>query len=66
MVNWTRMTVPLEINDDGTFSVAVPMLASRKGKDKDGRLYSVKFMAENEAGVGESPGDQCCCFTRQA
>jgi hypothetical protein len=47
--------VPLEIKDDGTFSVAVPMVASRKGKDKDGRLYSVKFMAENEAGVGESP-----------
>jgi hypothetical protein len=48
-------TEPLVINDDGTFSVAVPMVASRKGKDKDGRLYSVKFMAENEAGVGESP-----------
>jgi len=47
--------VPLEINDDGTFSVAVPMVASRKGKDRDGRLYTVKFMAENEAGIGESP-----------
>lgn len=48
-------TEPLEINDDGTFSVAIPMVASRKGKDKDGRLYTVKFMAENEIGVGESP-----------
>ena len=48
-------TEPLEINDDGTFSVAVPMVASRKGEDKDGRLYTVTFMAENEAGVGESP-----------
>jgi len=47
--------VPLVINDDGTFSVAVPMVASRKGKDKDGRLYTVTFFAENEAGVGESP-----------
>ena len=39
----------------GGFSVAVPMVASREGKDKDGRLYTVKFFAENEAGVGESP-----------
>ena len=48
-------TETVVINDDGTFSVAVPMVASRKGKDTDGRLYTVKFMAENEAGVGESP-----------
>lgn len=48
-------TEPLEINDDGTFAVAVPMVASRKGEDKDGRLYTVTFMAENEAGVGASP-----------
>jgi len=47
-------TETLEINDDGTFSVAVPMVASRKGNDKDGRLYTVKFMAENDSGVGES------------
>ena len=47
--------VDLEINDDGNFSVAVPMVASRKGEDKDGRLYTVKFFAENDAGVGESP-----------
>jgi len=48
-------TEPLEIKDDGMFSVAVPMIASRKGNDKDGRLYTVKFLAENESGVGESP-----------
>lgn len=48
-------TEDLVINDDGAFSVAVPMVASRKGEDKDGRLYTVKFFAENDAGVGESP-----------
>jgi len=47
--------VDLEIKDEGTFSVSVPMVASRKGNDKDGRLYTVKFFAENDAGVGESP-----------
>ena len=58
-VNWTRTEVPLDINLDidgnWTFSVAVPMVASRKGEDKDGRLYTVKFFAENDAGIGESP-----------
>lgn len=49
------LKVPVEVNDDGTFSVAIPMVASRKGHDKDGRLYTVKFMAENQAGIGESP-----------
>ncbi len=44
----------LQIDGDGRFIVAVPMVASRKGNDKDGRLYTVKFTAENEAGVGES------------
>jgi len=39
---------------DGTFKVSIPMVASRKGNDKDGRLYSVLFKAENEAGVAES------------
>jgi hypothetical protein len=48
-------TEDLEINDDGAFSVAVPMVASRKGEDKDGRLYTVKFFAENDAGLVESP-----------
>lgn len=44
----------LQIDADGSFNVAVPVVASRKGNDKDGRLYTVKFVAENEAGVGES------------
>lgn len=44
----------LQVDDGGSFAVAVPMVASRKGDDKDGRLYTVKFVAENEAGVGES------------
>jgi hypothetical protein len=45
----------LQLAADGRFTVAVPMVASRKGNDKDGRLYTVKFVAENEAGVvGES------------
>jgi hypothetical protein len=44
----------LQLSDDGSFTVAVPMVASRKGNDKDGRLYTVKFMAANEAGFGES------------
>ena len=44
----------IALNNDGSFSVAIPMVASRKGNDKDGRLYTVRFMAENEAGVSES------------
>ena len=44
----------LQVDEGGSFAVAVPMVASRKGDDKDGRLYTVKFVAENEAGVGES------------
>ena len=30
------------------------MVASRKGSDKDGRLYTLEFMASNEAGVSQS------------
>jgi hypothetical protein len=44
----------IALNSDGSFSVAIPMVASRKGNDKDGRLYIVRFIAKNEAGVGES------------
>lgn len=47
-------TGDLEIAADGAFQVDVPMVASCKGDDKDGRLYTVTFMAESEAGVGES------------
>ena len=44
----------LQLGDDGSFTVTIPMVASRKGNDKDGRLYTVKFEAKNEAGVGDS------------
>ena len=44
----------IQLDDEGSFTAAVPMVASRKGSDKDGRLYTVKFVAENEAGFGES------------
>ena len=44
----------LQVGEGGSFAVTVPMVASRKGNDKDGRLYTVKFEAKNEAGVGES------------
>jgi hypothetical protein len=47
-------TEKMQINDDGSFTVAVPIVASRKGNDKDGRLYTVKLVAKNQAGVGES------------
>lgn len=42
------------VDEDGRFAVDVPVIASRKGNDKDGRLYTIKFVAEDEAGVGES------------
>ncbi len=45
---------PIALSSNGSFSVAIPMVASRKGNDKDGRLYIVRFIAENEAGVSES------------
>ena len=43
-----------EADENGAFNVAIPLIASRDGKDKDGRLYTVKFMAESEAGAAES------------
>lgn len=43
-----------DIGPDGQFSVVVPILASRKGSDKDGREYTIVFEAENDAGVGKS------------
>lgn len=44
----------VDLNTDGSFSVGVLMVASRKGADKDGRHYSIRFVAENESGSGES------------
>lgn len=40
----------------GTFSHGVPIMVSRRGDDKDGRLYQLTIFAENEAGVGASGG----------
>jgi hypothetical protein len=42
------------LRTDGSFVADVEMIASRKGGDKDGRHYTIKFFAENKAGVGES------------
>jgi len=44
-------TAALVLNDAGKFTVDVEVLGSRKGNDKDGRLYTVSFGAENEAGI---------------
>ena len=44
----------LQVGEGGSFAVTVPMVASRKGNDKDGRLYTVIFEAKNEAGVANS------------
>ena len=46
------------VMEGGEFTVDLPLIASRKGKDKDGRLYSIIFKAENiastESAVAES------------
>jgi len=44
----------LTVAEDGSFNATIEILASREGNDKDGRLYTVTFGAENEAGKGES------------
>jgi len=46
-------TGEIDLGEDGSFTVSVPMVASRKGTDKDGRLYILDFMASNEAGVSQ-------------
>lgn len=38
----------------GDFSIAIPLVASRKGSDKDGRLYTITFHADGEGGSAES------------
>ena len=45
---------PLTSSEDGSFSATVTILASRNGKDKDGRLYTVVFSAANETGKADS------------
>jgi len=42
---------PMQLAENGNFRVEVPVLASRQGGDKDGRLYTVTFGADNEAGT---------------
>ncbi len=40
----------LGVNPDGSFGKTVTVPASRKGADKDGRLYTIRLTAENEFG----------------
>lgn len=47
-------TQALTVAEDGSFNTTIEILASRDGNDKNGRLYTVTFGAENEAGKGES------------
>ncbi len=44
-------TTPLVLDENGNFNISVDVIASRKGSDKDGRLYTVTFGADNEAGT---------------
>jgi hypothetical protein len=44
-------TKPLVLDESGNFSISVDVIASRRGSDKDGRLYTVTFGADNEAGT---------------
>jgi len=41
----------VELGTGGAFSVSVPVQASRKGNDTNGRLYSVVFKVENDAAI---------------
>ena len=45
---------PITMTESGDFEVIIPVFAARKGSDKDGRLYTIVFTAENEAGVTKS------------
>lgn len=49
-------TQEISLSGDGSFSVPVTLQAFRKGSDKDGRLYTLSFGAENEAGPAEPQG----------
>lgn len=42
----------LYINSSGEFTLSLPVEASRKGQDKDGRRYTISIYAEDEAGIG--------------
>lgn len=41
---------PVAIAADGTYSVKVPLVASRRGADRDGRQYSIVVSATDRAG----------------
>lgn len=41
----------MELDVNGNFTVSIPVITSRKGNDKDGRLYNIIFGAENEVGT---------------
>jgi hypothetical protein len=44
----------ITVKDDGSFSALLPVEAWRDGQDKDGRHYTIKVFAEDEAGTGVS------------
>ncbi len=39
---------------DGSFTIVLPVEASRKGQDRDGREYAITVTVRNEAGTGSS------------
>ena len=43
---------PIELNADGRFSFTILLRASRRGNDRDGRLYTITVRAVNAAGAG--------------
>jgi hypothetical protein len=45
---------PLTIAPDGTFSVTIQLQASRRGSDKNGRLYTITVTATDKAGLSTS------------
>lgn len=46
----------LTVADDGSFTLTAPVVASRQGNDRDGRLYTLTIIAEDEAGQVEQGG----------
>lgn len=42
---------PLAVGTDGAVSLTVPVMVSRRGADRDGRLYRLSVFAEDEAGT---------------
>jgi hypothetical protein len=46
--------IPVVVGADGSFDVNVPVRASRRGNDRDGRVYEITLYATNSAGTGNS------------